>query len=145
MKNPVPTVWFLANLLHPLLLMLWCNDGVLAFKSEDIGIGLMIFIYAFLFSIPSLVFGLLAEYIISILVKDTINRYLFWLSLSPLLALLNWILIALLLEGAVRWMELSLAIPSMIAVILASLLRYRSFLNQEPATKINENEAESLS
>ncbi|MBL0269505.1 MAG: hypothetical protein IPP99_12775 [Chitinophagaceae bacterium] len=145
MKNPVPAVWLLANLIHPVILMLWFNDGILAFKSEDIGIGVMIFIYAFLFSIPSLLFGLLAEYIISGIVKDAIYRYLFWLCLAPLLAVLNWVLVALLFDGGVRWMELSLAIPSMIAVLLASLMRYRSFLKQESATIINENEAESVS
>lgn len=145
MKNPVPAVWLLANLLHPVLLMLWFNDGILAFKSDDIGIGVMIFIYAFLFSLPSLFFGLLAEYIISKLVTDTIYRYLFWLFLSPLLAVLNWLLVALLFGGGVRWMELSIAIPSMIAVILASLLRYRSFLREKSVPIINENEAESLS
>lgn len=145
MKNPVPAIWLLAGLFHPVLLMLWFNDGVLGFKSGDIGIGLMIYIYGFLFSLPSLVFGLLAEYIISIVVKDTIYRYLFWLCISPMLALLNWILVALMFGGGIRWMEISLTVPSMIAVILASLLRYRSFLRPESTTTIKENESGSLS
>jgi len=144
MKNPVPAIWLLANLFHPVLLLLWFNDWGFAFNREDIGIGLMIYIYAFLFSVPSLLSGLLAEYVISILVTDKVYRYLFWLCIAPLLVLLNWILIALMFDGGIRWMELPLAIPSMIAVVLASLLRYRSFLKQEPTTKMNENEAGSV-
>ncbi len=142
MKTPVPAVWLLANLFHPVILMIWFDDWGFTFKSEDISIALMIFIYAMLFSLPSLLLGFLTEYIITKTVADITYRYLFWLFLSPLVALLNWVLVAFMFDGGVRWMELSLAIPSMIAVILASLIRYASFLKQESTTEKNEHESE---
>jgi hypothetical protein len=142
MRSPVPAVWLLANLFHPVILMIWFDDWSFNFNSEDIGIALMIFIYAMLFSLPSLLMGFLTEYIITKTVGDITYRYLFWLFLSPLVALLNWVLVAFMFDGGVRWMELSLAIPSMIAVILASLIRYASFLKQESTTEKNEHESE---
>jgi hypothetical protein len=142
MKSPVPVVWLLANLFHPVILMIWFDDWGFTFNRGDIGIALMIFIYAMLFSLPSLLMGFLTEYIITKTIADITYRYLFWLFLSPLVALLNWILVAVMFDGGVRWMELSLAIPSMIAVILASLIRYASFLKQENTTENNEHESE---
>jgi len=142
MKNPVPAVWLLANFIHPVILMIWYVDWGFAFSTEDIGIALMVFIYALLFSLPSLLMGFLTEYIITKTVADIMYRYLFWLFLSPLVALLNWVLVAVMFDGGVRWMELSVAFPSMIAVILASLFRYASFLKQETTTEKNEHETE---
>ena len=142
MRNPVPAVWLLANLFHPVILMIWFDDWGFNFSSEDIGIALMIFIYAMLFSLPSLLMGFITEYILTKTVTDITYRYLFWLFISPLIALLNWVLVAVMFDGGVRWMELSLAIPSMIAVILASLIRYASFLKQESTTEKNEHESE---
>lgn len=142
MKSPVPAVWLLANLFHPVILMIWFDDWGFTFNSEDISIALMVFIYAFLFSLPSLLFGFITEYIISKTVTDTTYRYLWWLFLSPLIAVLNWVLVSSLFGGWIHWRELSLAIPSMIAVVLASLIRYASFLKQETTTEKNEHESE---
>lgn len=144
MRNPVPAIWLLANLFHPVILVTWFGGWDFTLNSEDIGIAMMVFIYAFLFSLPSLFMGFIMEYLISKTVTDRTNRYLCWLFFSPLIALLNWVLVASLFGGWLHWRELSLAIPSMIAVVLASLIRYASFLKQETTTEKNEHESEPI-
>ena len=66
MKTQVPVVWLLANLFHPLLLITWFGVWDFGISGDDIGIVLMLFIYGFLFSMPSLLLGFLVEYLVKI-------------------------------------------------------------------------------
>lgn len=142
MKTQVPAVWLIANLLHPILLISWYGDWNLTFdlSTDDIGIGIMIFIYGILLSIPSLFLGFFVEYLVSKLHSSPMNRYLYWLLLSPLAALLNWIFLALVFGGKLEGDDFSIALPSMVSVILASLFRYRSFMKVKESENDPSNE-----
>ena len=143
MKTQVPVVWLLANLFHPLLLITWFGVWDFGISSDDFGIVLMLFIYGFLFSMPSLLLGFLAAYLVSKMHPVPLTRFLYWLLLSPLVALLNWMLVALFFGGRIAWDDFSIALPAMIAVLLASLMRYKSFLKADIPTPIENNESET--
>lgn len=141
MKSQVPVVWLIANLLHPFLLIFWFGEWNFNLSSDDFGIGIMLFIYGFMFSMPSLLLGFLVEYLVVKLHSSALNRYLYWLLLSPLVALLNWGLLVFVFGGSIDWRDITVAFPSMIAVLLASLMRYKSFLKEEkPSTEQHEQE-----
>lgn len=127
MKVAIPGVWLIANLIHPMLMYVFSGDNDWRPSREDISIGLMIFMYALIFSLPSLVIGLLAEYLIDKIHLKANVRFVIWLLIGPWIAWLNWLLIFLLAGDISEVFVWSITIPSMLSVILASLIRYRAF------------------
>ncbi len=129
MSNHMAITWLLANLLHPVVMLFYFNDPALPTTVGEIGSVLQVMVYTMIFSLPSLLLSLLAGYLLSLLQAPVITRFLLWLIVAPLIAVLNFVLLTLVLTGgSFAFFEIQFGVPAMIAVVIVVLLRYNSFL-----------------
>lgn len=145
MKTHLFGTWLLANLFHPVIFaivfVIQGGGGFEITDLENIGPFFYFVIILSLLSVPSL--------IICLPVGEWMNKtklsaeFVFgtWLLLSPVIVVLNFILILLFTPGRIILPDLFLfALPGMAAVVLASLLRYKSFFKIMSQIKNTNNE-----
>jgi len=139
MNSHVPGTWLVANLLHPVAMFLYFNEGPVSVSAIDIPGVFQVVGFSFLFSLPSLLLGFLADYLISFLRAGAGVKFITWFATAPLIALLNFVLLFLVFGGSFLFTELQIALPAMMAVAVAVLLRHRSFFNSIHPIKIKRD------
>lgn len=135
--------WLLANLLHPVFIFLgfYLMEGYPIFTGEALQFLFPVLVYLLLFSIPCLFIGWVCLYLVSITPFHNDAKFLMWLFVAPLLVFME-ILVILLLEGKVDIEELVFALPGMVAVAVAILIRYVQFQNLINVNKTTNHEAD---
>lgn len=137
--------WALANLLHPFAMFFYFNGNDFSLSAADIGGLLPVLFYSFVFSLPSLLLGFLAGHFISLIPSGLIAQYIVWLFTAPLIVILNFILLVLVLAGGqLLFFELEIAIPGIISVFIASVIRYYSFAKAFNYIKHKKDETTTL-
>lgn len=122
------TIWFIANLIHPVALWLTAGDGFYM-EADTIPLMFVVFMYCFFFSLPSLLFSYLVLWLIS---KSNVKdewKYIWWLLSVPLIIFFNLFLIYLLF-GLGRLSNLNdfeVGYPAIGATIVVVLIRYKYF------------------
>lgn len=127
--------WFVANLLHPIILILYAGAVGGLLGSEIVGAYFLIFIYTLLFSIPSLVISCMAVYIPAWLPIKPTYKYLIWILIALVIPMLNLFILKLIDASFFREFDYDIVTPASIAVLLSILFRYKAFINfiAEPA------------
>lgn len=137
--------WLIANLLHPLLIMafgymVYGHEGVLWYA--DIAKGyLLILGVSLLCSLPALLTGWLLLDIVVSSDHRSLARMVMWMICSVMLVFLEVLIIAIIIGEPLTSEVFFLALPGILAVCLAILIRYQQFqkLISSPETNNNEN------
>lgn len=140
MNSHISNTWFWANLLHPFVMLCYFDYSADTSGLELFGDFLQLFIYSLIFSLPSLFISFLGVYLISLLPVSAIVKYITWIIAAPLIVLLNFLLILLLFGGDITLLDLEIATPAMIAVVIIVLIRYKQFLNISNQLKETKHE-----
>ena len=135
--------WFVANLLHPILLlvMIGYNDGDL-FSSDVIILIVPVFFYSLLFSLPSLIIAWILIALIKRLPIDLPFKFTVWLFLIAAVPAINFVLFGLLLGiTGLSKEDIQIFIPATIAVVATVLLRYKYFIRLFNQPQIENHES----
>jgi len=120
--------WVIANLLHPILILLalhlMCGETV--FGDEFIRVYITAFIYSIVISVPCLLAGWFCVYLVSTIPLSVEAKFLIWLTIAPSLVFFE-IFIILLVTGYIEAELLLYSIPGMAATGIAILSRYKQF------------------
>jgi hypothetical protein len=133
--------WIIANLLHPVFMMLGIfilNEST-ASDSEFFEIYLLIVFCSFIVSVPCLLFSWFSLYLISNTPYTTDAKYLVWLVTVSLTVFLE-VFVILLIVDDVNSTTLLFSVPGVAATIVAIMLRYWQFKNLIQIMEIKKNE-----
>jgi hypothetical protein len=125
--------WFLANLLHPLMML----AGMIAthehhnniFSTESFSILVLGFIFSIFCSLPSL---FLSWWLLQIIVSacDTmLEKVIAWLLITALLIVLEVLVIRLIINDQIEIRGLLLSLPAIAATWIAIGIRWKQFMN----------------
>lgn len=133
MSLHISVTWFVTNLIHPFVFVIWISNGNVSgwpgFVEVIAGLVQIIY-YSILFSLPALLFSQIIMYAGKRLIQNHTTLYIFWLLAAPLIVVLNFCFDAFVLTGGELFLEeLEIVIPAIIAVIITILLRYKQFFN----------------
>jgi hypothetical protein len=121
--------WLLANLIHPIVFSFFMGNDSDFLGGDILGFYFLILAYSLFISCIGLLLSFLIIHLISKIAIGNENKFICWLISAPMVIVLNlWLLLAFLGDG--DSMELSnyeLAIPSMIAVAIIIVVRFRYF------------------
>jgi hypothetical protein len=111
--------WLIANLIHPVVAMIYFGGLSDFFDSGFVPIYFFIFIYSLFISSVSLLISFL---FLSILLKLKITdwgKFLCWLSITPLIIIVNLVVFVIMADGNGRWTfdDAEIGIPAMITVV----------------------------
>lgn len=145
MKTHLFGTWLLANFIHPVFFsisfLLQGEQGLSSIKPEIIVAFLYLGILSSLLSVPSLIICLPFGDWMNKTKLSTDAVFGTWLLFSPLIVLLNLIIILFFASGGKISMDILLfGVPGMVAAISASLLRYKSFFKTMSSIKNHNNE-----
>jgi len=135
--------WAVANLFHPLLVLLYFgfNDGEIITMDSFAFVFAGIF-YSFLISIPSFLLAGLLLALIKHLPFDTTGKFLTWLLLVVAIPAINLFLLGFLFgEANILESDAQLFIPASISVVLSVIIRYKQFFKLfiQPQNQNHEN------
>ena len=99
MNRHVPGTWLLANLLHPFFMLCLFGGFGSDINPEAATFMIGIFFYSLVISLPSLLLGLLAGYLVGRLNILPELKFICWLIIAPLIAVVNFLLLFLLLPN----------------------------------------------
>lgn len=123
--------WFIANLLHPLMFLLFFffRDGNFSslFNVETAEICSLIFVFSLVISLPALLAGWLLLGMIVLSSYTVFARFMLWLICASALVLLSFLLLSLFLDGIIDPKIVSLSVPGIVAVSFSICLRYNHF------------------
>jgi hypothetical protein len=122
--------WLVANLIHPLVLMIWFNADLSEQNGFELfGMYFQGFIYSFLFSLPALLIAFVVYYLLRKMRTDGITAFMIWLFLVTCIPFLTVLLLLLMfLKEGVLFGELEIIAPATIAVFISVALRFRYFM-----------------
>lgn len=124
----VSVTWIVAILLHPVFMFLVFRSGMNESASELISIFIQLSLYGFIFAFPSLLVACLFMYFISKLPFDVIHKYLLWLFLTASIPVLNFLFLSYVFLGDAGLLsDISIVLPSVLAVVAAILIRLQFF------------------
>jgi hypothetical protein len=136
--------WLIANLLHPLLIsafgyMIYGHDGVLWYA--DVVKGYFIVLAASLIcSLPFLVFGWLLLRLVVSSDHTPSGRLFLWMIFSAMVVFLEVLSLIIMVKQPLDPKTFSLAIPGVLAVSAAIIIRYQQFRKLIPLPETNTNE-----
>lgn len=136
--------WFLANLLHPLIML----AGMIAthehansiFSTESFSILVLGFIFSIFCSLPSL---FLSWGLLQIIVSacDTIlEKVIAWLLVTALLIVLEVLVIRLIINDQFEIRGLLLSLPAIAATWIAIGIRWKQFMNLSYQHEVSNDE-----
>lgn len=122
--------WLIANLFHPIMIAVIYQFDTSGLSMEILKMGLFIFFYSLLFSLPSLFLGWVFIYFISRLPFDVISKFLIWLFLASVLPILNYIFVSLIFLKSEFFFpeEIFVLTPAILSVAFSILIRTNYFL-----------------
>ena len=136
----VVNTWFIANLLHPVILFFYF-EGAENFEPEMIGFGLQFLVLSFLFSLPSLLLGMGIIYTLFKLSFSVTGRYILWLIVTLLIVIINFWIIFYGFSGAhINKNDFEIIIPALIATGITVITRHAPFFQLTAQLKSKENE-----
>jgi hypothetical protein len=121
--------WVVANLLHPLVWVLFIQlKNVEPVSIESVQGLFLITVFTFIFSLPSL---FLASLLLSLIAKSFQNinvRFVVWVFSVTVIPMINCLILDLIAESwKITGEAFELAIPATIATFIAVLIRYKQF------------------
>lgn len=136
--------WLIANLLHPLMYMAfgfvtYGHDGILFYA--DIVKGYLLFLgLSSLFSLPSFLLGWFLLSIVALSDHAPFTRLLMWIGCSAILVFMEVLVLAMIIHEPLGMKTFSLAIPGILAVSAAIIIRYKQFQNLISSFETNNYE-----
>lgn len=136
----VVNTWFIANLLHPVILFFYF-EGAENFEPEMIGFGLQFLVFSFLFSLPSLLLCMGAIYTLFKLSFSVTGRYMIWLIITLLIVIINfWIIFYGFIGAHINKNDFEIIIPALMAAGITVIIRHVQFFRVTAQIKNKENE-----
>jgi hypothetical protein len=121
--------WVIANLLHPLILIVYFGIGGGGMFSEGLFQAfLLLLICSFLFSIPSLIISCLLIYALKVLPLTLFQKYIAGVLIAVAIPFLNLVILEYIENDLFREFDTGAAIPASISVLFAVLIRHKQFI-----------------
>jgi hypothetical protein len=123
--------WLIANLLHPLMIMafgwvIYGHEGILFYADVAKGY-LLVLGVSILCSLPSLLIGWFLLGVVVLTDYTPLARLIMWMCCSSILVFLEVLVMALIVREPLTLETFSLAIPGILAVNAAIIIRYGQF------------------
>jgi hypothetical protein len=136
--------WLLANLLHPIGIIIYFEGLSVSLGEQLVLSYILILFYSLFISSASLLISFLIISIILLLKLPDWCKFLCWLIATPFIVIVNILTLELLTEGEIGMTgrDLEIGIPSMITIVAVVLARYDYFFDMCLAARVEKGSAE---
>lgn len=122
--------WLVANILHPLFILLLFSGDFGDFSLQWLVYFFMITIYSLVFSIPLLLMALLFFYVVYRCSLKNSSKYFAWIFLATSLPFLGGIIVfQVITDMKFEPAELEMLVPATVSIVVAIVIRTKQFFN----------------
>ena len=121
--------WLIAQVLHPVvyIVALWAISGYFGMSAAAVADIFYFFAFGLIVSLPSLLLGWLCMGLIVHSSYTTLAKFLLWIVATAILVILNFWIIILFIDRGFQFQDFIIAIPGIISIWIASIIRYKQF------------------